>query len=156
MPSVNLPLFNNSAIIQALVLPSVPRLEELTRQGLPPPPPQHVNLLVDSGASGTCIDATFLQRLNLNPTSKVPVLTPSTNGVPFYVDCYDVQLLVFHNNILDGTQTVQTPILNHHQSLRVTGNSMAGQGIDGLLGMDVLKHCLFTINGKVNSFSLWW
>lgn len=156
MPSVNLPLSNNSAIVQAFVLPSAPRLEQLTRQGLAHPQGQLVNLLVDSGASGTCIDPNFLQRLNLTPTSKVPVLTPSTNGVPVYIDSYDIQLMILHNNLVDGTQAVQTPLLPHHQSLRVTGNSMAGQGIDGLLGMDVLRHCLFAINGKVNSFTLWW
>lgn len=156
MPSVNLPLNNNSAIIQAMVFPSAPRLAELTRLGATPPAGQIVNLLVDTGASGTCIDAAFLQNLNLTPTSKIPVLTPSTNGVPFYVDCYDIQLFILHNNLIDGTQTVQTPIFNHHQSLRVTGNSMAGQGIDGLLGMDVLRHCLFAVNGKMNAFTLWW
>ncbi|WP_151832982.1 aspartyl protease family protein [Acinetobacter ursingii] len=156
MPSVNLPLSNNSAIIQAYILPSIHKLQQLTLQGIPHPQGQLVNLLVDSGASGTCIDPNFLQRLNLTPTSKVPVLTPSTNGIPVFIDSYDIQLLILHNYSSDAAQTVQTPIFNHHQSLRVTGNSMAGQNIDGLLGMDVLRHCLFAINGKVNSFTLWW
>lgn len=158
MPSVNLALSPpyNSAVITALVFPSEPRLTALTKQGLQSPKGEQVRLLVDSGASCTCIDANVLQKLGLTPTTKTQILTPSTDGVPIWVDNYDIQLYILSNSKADGTQTVQSSVLPHHQSLSVTGNSMAGQEVDGLLGMDVLKHCLFAINGKMNAFTLWW
>jgi hypothetical protein len=87
-------------------------------------------LVVDTGASLTSIDCTILQQLGLSATGVVPVHTPSTQGLPHNANQYDISLTILGQAI--GT------VAYISAALPVVDGQFKVQGIDGLLGRDVL------------------
>jgi len=98
--------------------------------------------LIDTGASGTVIDPSLLSSLNLTPTSAVPIHTPSTSGKPKLCDQFDVSL-VFP---LDGGYTYTLG------AVAVIESHLAVQGIDALIGRDVLERGVFIYDGVERTF----
>lgn len=88
----------------------------------------------DTGATGTCISKDLVNKLNLSPTGKVMVHTPSGIGV---LNKYMINL-VLNNEIR---------IMN----LIVMDSEIGAQGIDVLIGMDIIAVGDFAVsnfNGK--------
>src|SRR5690349_16340244 len=56
------------------------------------PQPIFARLLIDTGASMTCIDAQILLDLGLQATGSAPVHTPSTGSNSVPINTYDVEL----------------------------------------------------------------
>src|ERR1035438_4967701 len=103
--------------------------------------------LIDTGASGTCIDPSVLTTLGLTPTGSVTVNTPSTGSSPHTADQYDVSLM-----IPSGTTTQPALVV---QNLAVMcAELLAAQGFHALVGRDILSRCLFAYNGTANLFTL--
>jgi hypothetical protein len=100
-------------------------------------------LLVDTGASNTLIDVGLLNQLGLQPTGQVDVSTPSTDGQPVAMLQYDVGLLLPHSANSRFFPTIA-----------VTGANFQAHGIHGLLGRDVLAHCLVVYDGPANLYAL--
>jgi hypothetical protein len=100
--------------------------------------------LIDTGASGTCVDTTLLAPLGLTPTGSVPVQTPSTNGVPVQCPQYDVML------IIPGAGGVPLTF----QAFPVLCTDFSTQGISGLIGRDVLALCSLFYNGVTGQYNL--
>lgn len=69
--------------------------------------------------------------------------TPSTGYQPHTTHQYDVSLVLLHPKLNLTLQTV--PVAATH---------LAIQGIQGLIGRDVLKNCLFIYDGQVGLFTL--
>lgn len=136
-------------LIAAFVGASAARREALTKAGMPIPAPQNVQALVDTGASGTCIDPMIFEALQLQPTGIVPMLTPSTGTTPVETETYDVSI------VIPGTVTAGVPdtpfVLSN---VPVSASYLfAAQGFHVLLGRDILQRCFLTYNGAIGLFT---
>jgi len=131
--------------LDLFVSPSEPRIKALLAAGKQLPALVKIRGLVDTGASGACIDLGCLVALDLSPTGRVAILTPSTGGQAHNCNQYDIQLLIPHPN----GNYLRIPSLPIIES-----NLKAPQGIDALIGRDVLSRCLFVYDGGANIFSL--
>jgi hypothetical protein len=116
---------------------SVPRNQALVAAGHTPPPQILAKLVVDTGASLTSIDCTILTQLGIPATGKVPIHTPSTQGVPHLADQYDVSIGIYGVSAL----------IHSVPALPVVDGKFKAQGIDGLLGRDVLAVARLTYCG---------
>lgn len=126
-------------IIEAFVGVSIPRREALLAAGQTVPNPIHIRGLLDTGASGTCVDPSVLAALGLTPTGTVPVSTPTTGATPVVVDQYDIGLIIPAGN--------GQPLLS--QTLPVVASELlAAQGFHALIGRDILSQCVFVYNGS--------
>lgn len=83
----------------------------------------------DTGATGTCISKGIVSRLNLQPTGMINVQTPSGIGT---MNKYMVNLTL--NN--------EVTILN----LPVMDSKIGNQGIDVLIGMDIISMGDFAVS----------
>lgn len=132
-------------IVTAVVAVSEARVKALAAANQTIPPPQTVQALLDTGASGTCIDPTVLQALSLQPTGSTQVLTPSSGPSGATKNQYDVGLL-----IPGGTN--QPPLIK--TTIPVIESDLKVQGIQALIGRDVLSECVLIYNGRAGFFTL--
>ncbi|HZL35223.1 MAG TPA: retropepsin-like aspartic protease [Tepidisphaeraceae bacterium] len=100
-------------------------------------------LILDTGATTTLIDESVLKSLGLTPTGTAQILTPSTGGTAITCPMYDVFLGINHPNHALSLGTIP-----------VIGSDFTGQGIQGLVGCDVLKGCLLIYDGVSATFTL--
>lgn len=92
----------------------------------------------------TSLDPCILQRLGVVSKGAVPVHTPSTDHTkPHFANQYDVSLILRH------PQATRT-----WHALPVLEASLQHQGIQALIGRDVLNFCLFTYDGNSRMFAL--
>lgn len=145
MPLFTLQYQANGPIITAGVLASKQRAEALKAAGQPVPGPQLVRALVDTGASCTCVDPTHLEALGLSPTGTVQVHTPTPVEAPSQSYQYDVGMFI----MADATEP---PLVL--DTLPVVASSLGQQGIDALIGRDILSRCVLVYNGKIGQFTL--
>ena len=142
MPHLTLQISPGGPIVDVLVGVSHPRQQALQRVSLQVPAAVQIRALVDTGASGTCIDPAVLTRLGLQPTGFVQIHTPSTGNQPHLASQYDVGLILLHPML---TYTIG--------ALPVIGSALAIQGIQALIGRDVLANCLFIYDGRARIFT---
>ena len=143
MPYLTSTISPAGPLIDLLIGVSFPRSEALTKAGLPIPNPVQARLLIDTGASGTCVDPSIISGLGLTPTGTTPIHTPSTGLAPHMCNQYDVQITILH------------PRLHRvFSAIAVIEADLSAQGIQGLLGRDVLAECHFTYNGEANIYTL--
>jgi hypothetical protein len=122
---------------------SAPYADLLKKGAKPVPTPIRVRLLLDTGAKSTCLDPSIFKSLSLSPTGTTFIRTPSTGQVPFACNTYDVSITILH-----------TSAHLFRGSLPVMEADFRAQGIDGLLGRDVLSDCLVIYDGPGQSFTL--
>jgi len=144
MPSLTLPLNPHGPIVIVGLMVSTPRRKALVAAGKPLPPTVFLSLLVDTGASGTCIDQSHFPKLGILPSGFVMVHTPTTAGTAVRRNQYDVDIGIILGN--GSFHLVDT--------LPVVESSVACQGIDGLLGRDVLSQGIFIYNGAAKTYTL--
>lgn len=157
MPSVNLPIDPaGGPILTAVVLASAPRLHALQKAGQPAPSPQTGRFLVDTGASGTVVDPALITALGLTPKNFRPVATPTTGRAPQMRPVYDVQMLLMPSVTPRSVQLGPPGIMPHLRALDVLACEMRHQGIDGLIGRDVLENVVLVYNGHTASYTLAW
>jgi hypothetical protein len=123
------------------------RRQALTDAGLPVPPPQRIVGVLDTGASISAVDPTILASLGLTATGKAEIHTPSTQGVPVLADTYDVCLGIYAGRPGDTHFISDTT--------QVTASILAN-GVQALIGTDILKSCILTYNGADDCFTLAW
>jgi len=137
----------NGPILTAFIGVSEARSSALTAAQQEVPPPQQIRALVDTGASGTCIDPTILQALGLTPTGNTTVNTPTTGRQSQQVDTYDVSLFV------PGAQATDSPLVIPTLQV-IAAELLTQQGFHALIGRDVLGGCILVYNGPLNQFTL--
>jgi hypothetical protein len=71
------------------------------------------------------------------------MLTPSTGAQPHYANVYDVSLILVH-------PALQLTMGN----VAVAESELMVQGIQALIGRDVLKNCLLVYDGALGVFTL--
>ncbi|MGH7441290.1 MAG: aspartyl protease family protein [bacterium] len=82
------------------------------------PPSVSARALIDTGASGTCIDPSIVAALGIVPKGYQPMLTPSTGSKPHSAPQYDVGILLPGGDGYKGWPSVS-----------VLESSLANQGI---------------------------
>lgn len=146
MPAINLQLTAQGPLLQVLVNVSAFRADALTKAGQAVPQWVPGTFLLDTGASGTCVDPDILNPLRIPPSGSVSVQTPSTGATPHVCNQYDIQLYI------PGQDPGQEGLLI--AALPVLESVLAPQGIDGLLGRDVLERCTLIYNPAIRIFTL--
>jgi hypothetical protein len=120
------------------------RRDVLQRNNFPVPPRRRVRAQVDTGTTFSLIDTQILRGLGVLLLDRMAARTSSPSGEPQEFNRYAVSLgldaggVEMHMAEVLILECVFTP----------------EDGIQALLGQDVLKHCLFMYNGPQNSFSL--
>ena len=144
MPSVNIQILPLGPVIDVQIGVSTPRRIVLEQHNMAIPPNVPCRLLIDTGASGTCVDKGIIQALALTPSGSANIHTPSTGaGNAHACNQYDVGLLIPH------------PELSRiFPAIPVIESEFSHQGIDGLLGRDILGRCLFIYNGELGVYTL--
>jgi len=145
MPSINVNIAAGGPLLIVHVGISAPRLQALMAAGQPAPPGTTGTFLVDTGASCTAIDPALLSTLGLQPTGRVSISTPSTVGTPHQCDQFDVSIFIPGSMATVGHFIPAIPIVATH---------LRSQGIDGLIGRDVLKDCTLIYHGTGGFFSI--
>jgi len=113
-------------------------LEDVLRKaGSPLPSPVQGKALIDTGATGTVIASNIPDLLGLSPVGTAQINTPSSTGVGCFI--YLIRLL-FPNNVVFQTTAVALPL--------------QGQGIQCLIGRDVLGKAVFIYTGYTNTYTL--
>ena len=147
MPFFTLQLTAQGPMMMAYVGVSEARPGALIAAAQPVPNAIQIRALVDTGASGTCIDPSVLETLGLTPTGSVQVNTPSTGATPHNADQYDVSIVV------PGALPTHAPLLVENMPV-VCAELLQPQGFHALVGRDILSLCLLHYDGLANTFSL--
>jgi hypothetical protein len=145
MPHFTLSMSPNGPLMDAFVGVSQPRRNALTAAGQTVPNWVQIRALLDTGASGSCVDPSVLSSLALNPSGSIPMITPSTGTTPHVADQYDVSLMIPCLN--------QAPLVFHTIGVACV-ELLLGQGFHALIGRDILQQCVLTYNGNRNWFTL--
>jgi hypothetical protein len=135
------------ATITVLVGVSRNRRRVLEKQHLPIPTPVPVRVEIDTGSALTGFVSAVFEPLGIKPIDKREVYTPSTEeGKPFVTDQYDVSL-----TLVSGLNPV--PI---YSVLAIVANGFSNRegAVQGLIGRDVLRRCVFIYNGPEEEFTL--
>ncbi len=143
MPHLTLPISALGPTLDVRIGVSQPRAQALGAAGQPVPSPLNAHVLIDTGASCTCIDAAILAALKLPPSGSAFVSTPSTGIAPHIANQFDVSLTLYHPALFRWWGAVP-----------VVEAVLAPQGIGGLIGRDILAYCLFMYDGPANLFIL--
>ena len=146
MPLLNGPVVNGWAIIDVLVGASEPRKRLLAKHKMRIPPPVHVRALIDTGASMSGFAPRVFEELDLTPVTTGPILTPSTPpDAPASFDMYDVSL-----SLVAGGASHPFP-----DTLVVAADCWhPGEGMEALIGVDILSRCFFQFVGPERRFTL--
>jgi hypothetical protein len=143
VPHVTITLTNGTPLLDVAIGVSQPRQSALVAAGQQVPAPMLARLLVDTGASHTCLDHTVITRLGLTQTGTVLTHTPTTGTAPQTMPQYDASITLLHTNL---TRTFG--------AVPVSASNFMPQGFQGLLGRDILKECMLIYSGPDNAFML--
>jgi hypothetical protein len=145
MPSINIQVGFSGPLVNANIGISIPRQHALVAAGMQVPSLFQGQFLIDTGASSSCVDSGLIAKLGLTPTGSVNIHTPSTNGVAHSCNQYDIMLFIPGAN--SGTGCLI-------EALGVIETSLSTQGIDGLIGRDLLDRWTCVYNGSANMFTI--
>jgi predicted aspartyl protease len=137
VPTVELPILKNGLLVDVVVGASAPLRERLYMRNAVLPQPVHCTLLVDTGCDSTLINGQAIRSLGVPATSETRVITATTgpNGERCKVYVVELQLLPSHH---------QAPA---PRSIEVLERELLNQGIDGLLGRDILSTLVLEYDG---------
>jgi predicted aspartyl protease len=133
-------------MVDAAVMISSAREKVLQDAGQNVTSPRTIRGLIDTGASISCVNPTVLTALGLTPTGEAEIHTPSTGQTSVRVDTYDVRIAILAGRAGDLHFISET--------IQVTATDLTAQGIDALIGRDILKSCIFNYNGADGFFTL--
>jgi len=132
-------------LINVIVGVSHPRGVFLLSQNQPVPPVQQLRGLLDTGASHTSVDPAVIVPLGLSPRRRAQIITPSTGATPHVALTYDVAVYIPTN---DPALTWQAP------AMEVSTLPLRNQGLDMLIGRDILSQTLLIYDGRTGTFTL--
>ena len=117
----------------------------MAKEGLPIPAPVIVRALIDTGASCTCLDSAVIAKLGLVPIGTVLMHTPSTAGSAVSRNQFDVAVGV----VMDAGE-IHVPSM----IIPVIESALVSQGIQALLGRDLLEKGILIFDGRHKSLTL--
>ena len=144
MPVVSGEILEGGPVVDLLIGVSGPRKEKLENVGLPVPQRVRVRAVIDTGSALTGIRPDALALLGIDPLDEITIATPSTWGTRALAFRYHVSLS------LPGEQVEM-----HFEEALVLGAPFhQSEGIQALIGRDILEECLFVYDGVRRLFSL--
>lgn len=145
MPKFKGVIINNRPIFSVQIMPFSPLNEK-----------NNINTfhkaLIDTGATMTTISTKVVSALNLIPSTKRPMQS-ATHIIEANV--YAIQLDIPITEILDQQDGKQPVIYEHRKHFKIEAMeapNLSNQGIDVLLGMDIISQCLFIVDGNQFTF----
>jgi hypothetical protein len=139
MSILTLPLEPNGPIITVGFVVSAPREAALKKAGQQVPAPVIVRCLVDTGASGTCVDPTVIAKLQIPPSGTVPIHTPSTGVTPVECNQFDVGIGIVMDDGEIHLPGMVVPVIE---------SDLKSLGIHALLGRDILAQSVLIYDGR--------
>lgn len=134
------------AIVDVLVSPSRARLALLKKHSFPIPQPIHVRALLDTGSFLSGFHPRVFDALDLQSFDQIEICTPSTPvGSSFLVARYRVNLAL----IAEGRVCPMPDCF-----VFATDSWRPGDGVEALIGMDILNQCFFELMGPDRRFRL--
>jgi hypothetical protein len=144
MPSININFGQSGPVVNAIVTIGARQRSSLMAAGLPVPPAVAARFLIDTGANMSCIDTGLIGRFSLQPTASASVHTPGSGGSAIVRYQYEVSLYI----PLSATTGCNVPDID---MLEV---SIRDQGLDGLIGRDVIDQWTCIYNGSTSTFTI--
>jgi len=144
MPILTAQITVDGPLVRLGVLVSFPREEALKAANLPVPPPQVVSALIDTGASCTVVDSAVIKALGIVATGQILIHTPSTGSASHPCGQYDVALAVLMPRQVHFVAA----------TIPVIESDLSQQGIQALIGRDVLANAVLWYNGQDKTLSL--
>jgi hypothetical protein len=144
MPYATIPLNPHGAITELLVGVGEVRRAVLERNNFPVPRRVRVSAQIDTGAPYSTFAPFVFEQLEIKPVGSVKLRTPSTGEGACPFDQFVVSLSLCGGGVelhLPTTEVIQAVFAPDEE-------------IQGLLGRDLLEHCLFVYDGQNKSFSL--
>jgi hypothetical protein len=132
-------------VVTAVFGVSLPRYNALTKASMAVPALQTADALLDTGASGTCVDPEIITTLGLTPTGTVPVRTPSTGQGSHPAEQYDVRVII-------PGPAGEAPLII--QALPILCMDLKVQGFRAIIGRDILAKCQLTYWGVARFVAL--
>lgn len=146
MPHLTLTVSPGGPLLDIHVGVSQARRNALVAANQTVPPSIPTRALVDTGASCTCVDPTILNQLGITPTGTAHVHTPTTGAAPATASQFDVSIV-----IIFGTPP---RLLYGNHTIAVVESDLTAQGIEALIGRDILETGMLQYNGETGLFSL--
>ena len=135
----SLALTQRGPIIQVTIGVKQNMAQQLLSQGVALPQPMSGEALIDTGATSTCIDEAIAQQLNLPVVDVVTIASASHTET--------------RRNVYPALiEVVGFPM--QFNALRAIGVPLSTQGLQVLIGRDLLQHCTLFYNGMMGSFTL--
>ncbi len=147
MPHFTITLSPNGPLVNAAISVSKVRSDALQLEKRPIPPPVNVRALIDTGASGSCIDPSIRTQLGLTPTGTTKAHSPGTKkDAPHDVDQFDVG--IFIPGLTATSRAFYIP------TVQVMEFDLDHQGFQVILGRDILTSCVLIYEGQAGLFTL--
>lgn len=125
-------------VVEVHFLVSADLEKKLKLEGKSVPNPVKIKAMIDTGASHCALQQTIPEKLKLEPVGTIKINTPSCKGKECYR--YFMRMAIpFHNNLVYEGVFTAVPL--------------EGQGIDCLIGRDVLAHGILIYIGYANQFT---
>ncbi len=124
-------------LVQLVVGPSTSLIQSIGPQTAPAQ--QRLLGIVDTGASSTVLSAAMIAQLGIQPVGVIAVHTPSTTTA---VICHQYQVNIYfpQSATVEDVLAIEAP--------------MGDQGIQCLIGRDILRHGVLIYIGYSNQFTL--
>ncbi len=141
------PIGEAGAVTDVLVGVSRRFADACRRAGQPVPDAVHVRALIDTGAGVSGFSPRVFDCLGLRPIHLTPILTPSTPAdEPHICEAFETTLAIVQNGRAHALPGVT-------QTIKMLGWNLA-DGVEGLIGRDVLAHGSFMYYGRDGTFTL--
>lgn len=139
-------LSGRGAVATVRIAVSGVRQALLRKHRFPVPAPVEVQAQIDTGATVSAFNPTVFARLGISPLELRPVLTPSTTpDQPHDFPFYHVLLALVANG--------QPHELGEFEVM-AADCWLEGEGVEALIGQDILERCVFEYAGQHGTFNL--
>ena len=151
MPLVSGPISpTHGAVVDLIVGVSKNRRKRLQSAGLPIPAPINVRTIIDTGSALTGFRSVVFAQLQVSHFAIIPVRTTSTQpGQPHQAKQFDVSLALFPGGAPSAFFSVRAIASDDF-------DPQAEDGVEGILGRDILDRFNLFYRGLDRQFDLAW
>lgn len=149
--SIESALTHGKPLLKLIASVSPARAAVLGATGRARPEPIFGSFLVDTGSMRSHIDLQWARPLKLVSTGVAHMLSTTSGPSPAKRSLYEIGLFIPSVQDGDGATVGDGLLL---ESFPVIGLDLSGQGIHGILGLDVIGNGRLTLDGRSRSFAL--
>jgi hypothetical protein len=147
MRSITSRIEQHGAFVYPMLLAPCYQVDALKVQGLPFPGPQQIDALIDTGASASVLDSSIIASFGLTLAGQTLIHTPSTGSQYELRNQYAASISLIDPSLdpSEGIAVFTVAVIEAH---------LAAEGFLGIIGRDILSHCILTYNGPSKTFCL--